>query len=41
MVYRFFDKESASLNKSSGGGIANEPSYQLANKLHKPIIKRC
>ena len=40
MVYRFFDKESASLNKSSGSGIANEPNYQLANKLHKPIIRK-
>ena len=34
MVYRFFDK------KSSGSGIANEPSYQLANELHKPIIRK-
>ena len=25
MVYKFFDKKSASLNKSSGSGIANEP----------------
>ena len=32
MVYRFFDK------KSSGSGV-NEPDYQLANELHKPIIK--
>ena len=42
MVYKFFDKMSkgsgivASLaNKSS-----NKPNYQLANKLHKPIIKK-
>ena len=34
MVYNFFDK------KSTGSGIANEPNYQLANKLHKPIIKK-
>ena len=34
MVYKFFDK------KSTGSGIANEPNYQLANKLHKPIIKK-
>ena len=33
MVYKFFDK------KSSGSGIVNEPNYQLANELHKPIIK--
>ena len=30
MVYKFFDKKS----KISG----NEPNYQLASELHKPII---
>ena len=40
MVYKFFNKKSASLSKSSGSGIANEPSYQLANELHKPIIRK-
>ena len=40
MGYKFFDKEFASLNKSSGSGIVNEPNYQLANELHKPIIKK-
>ena len=35
MVYKFFDK------KSSGSGITNEFNYQLANELHKPIIKKC
>ena len=39
MVYKFFDKKSASLNKSSGNGIVNEPNYQLANERHKPIIR--
>ena len=35
MVYRFFDK------KSSGSGIDTiEPNYQLANELHKPIIRK-
>ena len=34
MVYKFFDK------KSNGSAIANEPNYQLANELHKPIIKK-
>ena len=34
MVYTFFDK------KSSGSGITNELNYQLANELHKPIIKK-
>ena len=35
MVYKFFDK------KSKGSGIINEPNYQLANELHKPIIRKC
>ena len=34
MVYRFFDK------KCKGGGIINEPSYQLVKELHKPIITK-
>ena len=34
MVYKFFDK------KSKGSGIINEPNYQLANELHKPIIRK-
>ena len=34
MVYKFFDK------KSSGSGVANEPSYWLANELHKRIIRK-
>ena len=34
MVYRFFDK------KSKGSGIVNEPNYQLANELHKRIIRK-
>ena len=33
-------KKSASLNKSSGSGIVNEPNYQLENELHKPIIRK-
>ena len=35
MVYKFFDK------KSSGGGITNEPNYQLADERHKPRIRKC
>ena len=35
MVYKFFDKKSASLNKSKGSGIVNETNYQLANELSK------
>ena len=34
MVYKFFDK------RSSGGSIINEANYQLANELHKPIIRK-
>ena len=35
MIYKFFDK------KSSGTDItANEPNYQLANELHKSIVKK-
>ena len=41
IVYNFFDTKSASLNKSSGSGIANEPNYQLSNELHKTIISKC
>ena len=38
--FTIFDKKSASLNKCKGSGISNKPNYQLANELHKPIIKR-
>ena len=34
MVYKFFDK------KSEGSGTTNESSYQLANELHKTIVKK-
>ena len=34
MVYKFFDK------KSKGSGIINKPNYQLANELHKTIIRK-
>ena len=40
MVYIFFGKKSALLDKSKGSGIINEPNYQLANELHKPIIRK-
>ena len=40
MVYKFFDKKSASLNKYRGSGIVNEPNYQLTNELHKPITRK-
>ena len=34
MVYQFSDK------KSKGSGTTNKSNYQLANELHKPIIKK-
>ena len=34
MVYKLFDK------KFSGSGIANEPNCQLANELHKPVMRK-
>ena len=34
MVYKVFDK------KSKGSGITDEFNYQLANELHKPIIRK-
>ena len=33
VVYKFFDK------KSSGKGVDTEPNYQLANELHRQIVK--
>ena len=36
MVCKFFDK------KSCGSGVAaTEPNYQLANELHRQIIRKC
>ena len=34
MIYKFFDK------KSSDSGIKSMPNQQLANELHKPIIRK-
>ena len=34
MVYKSFEK------KSKGSGVINEPNYQLANELHKPVIRK-
>ena len=34
MVYKFFDK------KSGGSGVDAEPNYQLANELHRQIIRK-
>ena len=47
MVYKFFDKNSASLtDKSGSGGSVSMPlellyhNEQLAKELHKPIIRK-
>ena len=40
MVYKFFDKKSALLDKSKRSGTTNEPNYQLANELYEPIIRK-
>ena len=44
MVYKFFDKNTASLvdKSTSGGTIKNEiiSNKELAEKLHKPIIRK-
>ena len=34
MVYKFFHK------KSRGSGVDVEPNYQLANELHRKIIRK-
>ena len=34
MVYKFFDE------KSKASSIINESNYQLANELHKPVIRK-
>ena len=40
MVYKFFDKKSASLDKSSGSGVATEPNDQLADELHRQTVRK-
>ena len=35
MVYKFFDK-----NSKGSGIVNNEPNYQLASELHKPVIRK-
>ena len=42
MVYKFFDKKSASLADKStkGSGVATLQNEVLAEDLHKPIIKK-
>ena len=40
MIYKFVDKKSSSLDKSSGSGVDIELIYQLANELHRQIIQK-
>ena len=42
MVYKFFNKKSASLadKPNKGSGVAMLQNEQLAEELHKPIIKK-
>ena len=42
MVYNFFDKNSkgSSIAASLANKSANEPNYQQANSVHKPIIRK-
>ena len=35
MFYKFFDKKSKGI-----GIVTNEPNYQLANKVDKPIVRK-
>ena len=39
MVYKFFDKKSASLNRSSRSGIVNEPNYELAMNFINQLLE--
>ena len=42
MVFKFFDKKSTSLadEPAKGSGIKSMSNQQLADELHKPIIKK-
>ena len=42
MVYKLFDKKSkgSGISASLANKSANKPNYQLANELHKPIIRK-
>ena len=43
MVYKFFDKKSASLADNSAkvsGGIKSMPNLRLADELYKPVIRK-
>ena len=42
MVYEFFDEKSkgSGITASLANKSANEPNYQLANKLQKPVIRK-
>ena len=42
MVYKFFDKKSKGITiaASLANKSTNKPIYQLANSVHKPIIRK-
>ena len=42
MVHKLFDKKTAALadKSASGGAIKSMQNQQLANELHKPIIRK-
>ena len=42
MVYKCFDKKTASLTDKSvlGSGIKSMPQNELAEELHKPIVRK-
>ena len=42
MVYKFFDKKTALLTDKSvlGSGIKSMPQNELAEELHKPIVRK-
>ena len=39
-LQNYFDKKPASFDKSSGSGVATVLNYQLANELHRQIVRR-
>ena len=40
MVYRFFDKKSKGSGINKENSVKNSPNHELADELHKPIIKK-
>ena len=40
VVYKFFDKKAGDIIIHTGAGTAISLNQQLANELHKPIIRK-